>query len=290
MNPSDPEPLWRVVVGDTEPWRRGRLFLIIFGVLAVLTHLVILAALILSGTVEALLITAIFVLLFWFQFYFIWIGVHWVRWLNGLINSAYGFYLFFWGVGWSSWVLILGGLYTFAVGVYLALAPSVYFFAQRQRETKRWGEAIAMAVVFLLLLLALGTAVLGLLHYKGELKARAFAFANEAFEKVFAKHDTYFAIDHTTSESLNKNGRFRMTQFLQDATIRAGDVREIKPAHGELQFRYAFPATLATEGYMIAEGIGASGAIELHMRINDFEGDWRMDDVAWRYPGSGKKR
>ena len=33
---------------------------------------------------------AIFALLFWLQFYFIWIGVHWVRWLNGGVERALG--------------------------------------------------------------------------------------------------------------------------------------------------------------------------------------------------------
>jgi hypothetical protein len=290
LKPSEPEPLWRVVVGDPEPWRRGRLFLILFGALTLLNQALLLSTMILHGFIEALLGFGIMAVLFWLQFYFIWIGIHWVRWFSAAIYGLCGFWLTFWGIGSSSAVLFLSGLYTFVVSAYLGLAPAVYFFAQRQRETKRWGEAVAMGAVFLLLLLALAASVLGLFRYKGELEAEAFAFANEAFERVFAKHDTYFALEHTTAESLRKNGRVRMTQFLQDATIRAGDVREIKPAHGELQFRYAFPVTLATEGYVMTEGIGEHGAIQLHMRINDFEGAWRMEDVAWIYPHSDPKR
>jgi hypothetical protein len=132
----------------------------------------------------------------------------------------------------------------------------------------------------------LGAGVFGLSHYKGQLEERAHAFANEAFQRVFAKHDTYFVLAHTSDEALRTNGRERLTQFLQVATIRAGDVREIKPVHGTLQFRYAFPATLATEGYMITEGIGESGSIQLRMHISDLEGDWRMTDLAYFYPDS----
>lgn len=286
MKSSEPEPLWRVVVGDTEPWRRGRWFLIIFAGLTLLTQVILFGSLILWGAVEALLISGIAAALFWFQFYFIWIGVHWVRWLNATVNAIYGFYLFFWGIGWSSTVLILSGLYSFTVGAYLGLAPSVYFFAQRQRETKRWPEAFALAGVLLLLLLSLGGGLVGLLHYKHELEAEAYAFANEAFERVFAKHDTYFVLERTTGETLRMNGRERLTRFLSNATILAGDVREIQPAQGKLEFRYAFPASLVTEGYMMTEGVGTRGTVQLHLRINDLEGDWRMDNLGWVYPDS----
>ena len=77
---------------------------------------------------------------------------------------------------------------------------------------------------------------------------------------------------------------------MTDATIRLGDVHDIKPAHGELHFRYAFPIRLATEGEMIADGIGDLGPIQLHMRVNDFEGGWRMDALAWVVPNQSARR
>src|SRR3978361_2261983 len=91
MTPNDPPPLWREVVGDTEPWRRGRIAVVLFGVLTLLNQSLIFGADILSGNIEHLLGLGLFALLFWLQFYFIWVGIHWVRWLNAAFSGLAGF-------------------------------------------------------------------------------------------------------------------------------------------------------------------------------------------------------
>jgi len=135
-------------------------------------------------------------------------------------------------------------------------------------------------------MLSLVASVFAINAYKVRLQERAYNFANDAFEKVFAGHDTYFLLDHATDYALRTVGRDELTRFLSDATLRAGDVHDIKPAHGELVFRYVFPARIGTEGFMRTEGVGEHGRIQLHLHMNDFEGEWRMDNLAWIYPDS----
>ena len=149
--PDKVAPLWQSVVGDTEPWRRGRLFLILVGVVTFCFQCTAIGLRIAIGDLEGLLVTAIYLLIFWLQFYLIWIGLHWVRWLNGGWSALIGFVLVIWGWRDQSTIAVVFGVYSLCVGVYMALAPSVYFFAKRQRERIRWGESILVAAVLLLL-------------------------------------------------------------------------------------------------------------------------------------------
>ena len=205
-NPGEPEPLWREVVGDTEPWRRGRLFLILLAILTFCLQCLSFWGLVLAGDIQRMLGLGIFVLLFWLQFYFIWIGVHWVRWLNGGWSALWGFALLIWGFRDGSPLALVVGVYSLVVGCYLGFAPSVYFFAKRQRESVRWMESLVVAAVFLLLLGSLGAGVLGLIGYKARLEQEARRFADSAFTRIFADHDTYFLLDNSSDRLLAAPG------------------------------------------------------------------------------------
>jgi hypothetical protein len=287
MNPGEPEPLWRTVVGDTEPWRRGRLFLILLAILTFCLQCLSFWGLILAGDIQRILGLGIFALLFWLQFYFIWIGVHWVRWLVGAWNALAGFAFIIWGVRDGTGLSIAVGLYYFATGTYLAVAPSVYFFAKRQRESVRWLESLVIASVFILLLGSLGAAVIALLGYRTQLETEAHRFADTAFKRIYSDHDTYFLLEHATDHLLEASGgRARLTRFMQDAHMRAGEVHDIKPAVGRLRFWYLFPTDLGTQGVMIAEGMGDHGQIRLELIVTEYGGVWAIDGVQWIYPGS----
>src|SRR5688572_19215003 len=130
MKPKAPEPLWREVVGDPEPWRRGRLFLIVLAALTFVFQGLSLWALILRGDIERVLLFGIVSLVSWLCFYFIWIGVHWVRWLIGGWNALFGFALIIWAFRDGTAFSVVLGLYHLGMGAYLALAPAVYFFAK----------------------------------------------------------------------------------------------------------------------------------------------------------------
>ena len=71
MDSIESEPLWREVVGDTEPWRRGRIILIVFAILTLLNQALLFTAMALNGAVEVVLGFAIGGVLFWLLFYFI---------------------------------------------------------------------------------------------------------------------------------------------------------------------------------------------------------------------------
>lgn len=64
MTGDAPEPLWREVVGDTEPWRKGRLFVVLFAILNALIDVFVLGLLILGGYVSIFMVFAAMRLIF----------------------------------------------------------------------------------------------------------------------------------------------------------------------------------------------------------------------------------
>lgn len=272
-------------MGDTEPWRRGRLFLVLLALVILILQGLAVASLIITGSIELVPIQGIFALAFWLQFYFIWIGVHWVRWLNGGWSALCGFVLIIWGFRDGSTIAGLLGLYCLVVGCYLAFAPSVYFFAKRQKETVRWMESLAIAGVFVVLLGSLVAGVFGLLAYKANAEREAREFADRAFHRIFSAHDTAFLLEHASDRLVTAAGsRASLTQFMQDATMRAGDVHEIEPPAGSLRFWYSFPLQVASEGPMTVAGKGERfRRIRMQLIIGDASGDWQIHAIRW-YP------
>lgn len=258
------------------------MFLVILALVALLFQGLSLGHGIVTGAIEFVLVQGIFSVIFWLQFYFIWIGVHWVRWLNGGLSALYGFALIIWAFRDGAGVVGAIGLYSFVSGCYLAFAPSVYFFAKRQRETVRRTESIFIALGFLVLLGSLVAGVAGLVGYKANLEREARTFADHAFTRIFADHDTEFLLDHA-SDSLLKaaGGRSGLTRFLQEATMGAGDVHEIEQPVGTLRFWYSFPFHLASEGPMAAVGTGTRNRIRMQMIIGEAGGDWQIAAIRW---------
>jgi len=284
MNSEPVEPLWRTVVGDSEPWRRGRMFLILLAVLTFCLHCLSLWGLVLAGDIQRMLGLGIFALLFWLQFYFIWIGVHWVRWLNGGWSALWGFALLIWGLRDGSPLALADGLYLLVVGCYLGLAPSVYFFAKRQRETVRWMESLVIAAVFFLLLGSLTAGVFGLAAHKSRLDRKARQFAGTAFSRIFFEHDTYFLLEHATEDLVQvAGGREELSKFVQDAKIRAGDVHDFKSPAGSFRFSYAFPLHIGSEGDITTEAVGSHGPVRLDLKVVGADGDWKINGIRWTY-------
>jgi hypothetical protein len=285
MSTPEATPLWReVVIGDSEPWRRGRLFLVLLACFSLLFQGLGMASGIIKGSIEVVFVQGIFALIFWLQFYFIWIGVHWVRWLNGGLSALYGFAFIIWGFRDGSAIAWMIGLYSFVMGCYLAFAPSVYFFAKRQRETVRGMESLGIGLVFLVLLGSLLAGTFGLMAYKANVEREAREFADTAFRRIFTEHDTNFFLEHASDRLVNAAGsRGELTRFLQDATMRAGDVHEIGQPQGSLRFWYSFPLRLSSEGPMTAPGKGEKFRIRMQMIIGESDDDWQIHAIRW-YP------
>ncbi len=224
---------------------------------------------------DPLIFNAAMIALFWLQFYFIWIGVSWVRWMQAGLGGLAGFALISWGLrdGMVLWVAL--GIVSFALAAYLGLAPSVYFFARHQRERRRWTDVLAVVAVFLLLLVSLGAGIAGLRGYRTSRMTEAQKFADHAFRHIFTEHDTQFLLTHTTTRLMKEGGGVGgLTKFLQVTTMRAGDVYEIKPASTTLQRWYKFPFGVGTYGDATSEGIGERGPVKLWMRIGEDGPDW----------------
>jgi hypothetical protein len=67
--------------------------LVCIGLFMGLLQCLVVIAQVILGNIEAFLVFAILIILFWLQFYFVWIGVHWLRWLWGGGNLFTGFCL-----------------------------------------------------------------------------------------------------------------------------------------------------------------------------------------------------
>ena len=157
--------LWEIYDSEKELWRRGRSILLLIGLLCFILQALFIAAAVSVGNVDRVLIFGVMVALFWLQFYFVWIGVHWLRWLWGAWNLAAGFCLLIWA--WrDSGMETLSGSASLIIGFYLCFSPSIYFFAKRQRETVRWKESLLFGLVCFLVLLTIGAGIIGLAGFR----------------------------------------------------------------------------------------------------------------------------
>ena len=292
MHSDTPEPLWREVVGDTEPWRRGRLFLVIMAILQLLAQGLGLFGEIFLGNIERFFLMTLGATVSWLLFYFIWIGVHWVRWLSGGIGALLGFSKLIWGVRDGNAGYLIDGTIGFAVSAYLGLAPSIYFFAQRQKERVRWKESLIVAAVFAVLLASFGAAILALFGYKTHLEARGRAFADKTFQRVFIQGDIEFLKHNITVRLMEKEGWDRLSWFMADCYMRIGVAENLQPAEGRLQFRFQFPASVISVGRMSAAAKGRDGPVRFFVVIGGGDGGWQIDSLSWNYdnPPAGRSR
>jgi hypothetical protein len=212
--PEEARSLWEQYHSEVEPWRGGRLILVTIGLCFLVSHGVVAAAQIMLGNIEQLLAFSIGCIVFWLQFYFIWIGVHWVRWLAGAWAGVNGFCWLIWGLGGSDALTVSFGAINLLIASYFCLSSSVYFFAKRQRETVRWREAVAVAVVCLLLLCSIGAGMIGLWAFRTQQLREAVEFAEVAAQQIYENADEDWALSHVTHKSLQYyDGRQRLKYF-----------------------------------------------------------------------------
>lgn len=280
----DTRSLWEQFDSEIEPWRRGRFALIVIGFCYFAFQVLIVASQIAVGSIEQVFAFGTGCAIFWLQFYFIWIGVHWIRWLAGVWAGLLGFCLIIWGVRDSNAITASFGAGNLFICSYFCLSSSVYFFARRQGERRDWWHSIAVAVVFGLLVIMFFGVSIALSAYKNRLEQEAREFADDAFTKIFVSHDPEFFLTHITEPTLAAvGGRDRVTRFVQRTRFNPGEIDEPGPVTGQLRVSYGFPASLTSIGNMTITGGTIYGRISIHMEIIDTGKGWQINALWWNH-------
>ncbi|MFN2507678.1 MAG: hypothetical protein ABR589_02785 [Chthoniobacterales bacterium] len=284
MADDEPESLWNF--GEPEPWRRGRAILLsIAAFFAIVQALIFLAAL-LGGALEGALALAISFALWWLAFAFIWLGTHWVRWLLGAWTLFLGFVLFIWGIRDENMIQWTGGVVDLIVGA-LCFAPSVHFFAVRQKENIRWPEKAIVAVVFLLLLASVFSALVGVNLYRITMEREARRYGEEALRRIFIENDTGFLLDEATERwKQNPHGALGVTRPLTDKYLRLGDVQNTRVTVVAVRSLYEFPARVRYVGVIDGHGFARCGQVNLRLEVNRSAQGWRISGFWWQCPNT----
>jgi hypothetical protein len=264
-------------------WRRGRIVLVCIGAFYFLVQGSALASELIAGNLERLLILSIGVTFFWLLFYFVWIGWHWVRWIWGGLNLLAGFIILIWAWRDQNGFEAASAAIGLLLGSYLGLAPSVYIFAKRQRETVRWKESLLFGAVCFLILLSIGAAILGLFGYRSQRLEEACAFANEASQRIYIDHDVDWVWAHVTQHSLERGGRGRVAAFLDYTKGHLGEARRIEPAKGLIQIRFRFPVTIQAQAEIISRAEVPDALIEIRFLLWDVGAGWQIEHMRWNY-------
>jgi hypothetical protein len=117
--PPETRSLWEQLDSEVEPWRRGRIVLGSIGTFNFLLQSAVLFAAVKEGNLEAVVLFGSVCAVFWLLFYFIWIGVQWIRWLAGAWCALNGFILLIWALTDSNGLFATIGSVNLIVGVYL---------------------------------------------------------------------------------------------------------------------------------------------------------------------------
>ncbi len=284
MDSDTPEPLWREVVGDTEPWRRGRLLLGSVAVLTAAGQALVIFVAVAAGSIHFALATAAFAVVWWWLFAFIWFGTHWLRWLLGGMALLFAFAQWIWAVRDGAWFLYIGVVTNTFLGV-TCFAPSVHFFAVRQRERIRWPEKLIVAGVFVVLFASAGMASLGFNLYTAAVQQEAVAFEETAMRRLFAQNDTAYLLAHASDAFARKYGREGLSGLLARKGMRLGELHDLQilgRPDGNLRMRYAFPARIEYSGIVDAVATGDCGPVQLRVIVLRSADGWRVDGFWWQ--------
>jgi hypothetical protein len=278
--PSETRSLWEQLDSDVEPWRRGRAVLISFALVSLLLQGLIFVAAVLDGNIEGLIAFSAVCVLFWLPFYFIWIGVHWIRWIIGTLVGFAGFWALVWGWRDGNWFLLVLAVVNFVIGAYFCLSSSVYFFAKHQQEKRNWPHALIVAAVFGFLLAAFLAGTIGLFGYRAQMQADADEFATQAVVRIYTDQDREWLFAHVPATDLTGSGREKLNRFLKEIA-RLGPVLQISGATGQLRIIYHFPAQFSFQAQMFADGKSAFGPVRVHLFIVDSGAGWLIAGSSW---------
>jgi hypothetical protein len=275
--------LWELYDSETEPWRRGRLILILIAAFHLVVQIILIGTSAVAGNLERAVIFAAESVLFWLLFYFIWIGIHWIRFVWGGWNMVAGFCLLIWAWLDLSGIETVAAVTTFLTGFYLCFSPSVYFFARRQHETIRWRESILTGLACVLVLGSVGAAAIGLAVMREQWRRDASAFAAETGHRIYQDRDFQWVLAHVTAESLMAGGPDRLRLFFQNNKKQLGDFGLLEEPRTQIRLRFQPPFGFAAEGHADARAETAHGPVEVHETFQSKAGEWQIIHMWWSY-------
>lgn len=109
MKSDEPLPLWLESIPDREPWRRGRIAVVLFTLLVAVAEAVLLLVSISMGNVTLFVIFAGFGVFYLALLYFVWVGYNWARWVLSPLFGLGGFANTIWSLHAESGLLFVVG-------------------------------------------------------------------------------------------------------------------------------------------------------------------------------------
>lgn len=274
--------LWEIYDSEVPPWRRGRTIVVCIGLFNFALQILVILALALSGNLERIFFFAVIGVIFWLQFYFVWIGVHWLRWLWGAWGIGVGFCLLIWAWRDLSGFETFFGTINMLIGVSL-FSPSVYFFARRQGETVRWKESLLFSAACLFILCNIAAASLGFWVFRAGHERAAYEFANTAAQNVYVAPDRAWTEAHIASESLKKLGTARLRYFFDRTQATLGSVDEVSSPTGMVRLRFQFPWRFETDANLVSRAQSKQGPVALHFLLSNSGDRWQIQHMWWDY-------
>ena len=280
MAEDEPENLW--LYGQMEPWRRGRIILLNITIFYAVLQALVFAATLLVGAIEVAMGFALTLVVWWLLSAFVWFGTHWVRWLLGAWGLGIGFADFIWGIRDQSVIVWSMGVLSLIVGAF-CFAPSVHFFALRQRERIRWPEKLVVVAIFFILAGSCCLALVGMAAYRTLVQREAEDYGSSALQKIFAENDTVYLLGEASDEWLHQPaGNLAVTAPLTQKLLQLGDVENVRVTKTELHPVYKFPLTISYVGVIDGEGRGRCGAVWLRLAVTRSQTGWRINGFWWR--------
>jgi hypothetical protein len=275
--PPDPTPLWKEVLGDAEPRRRGREAIIVVSIVILLGEALSVIAKLMSGNPGDFFLQIVIAWSVALLLYFVWIGQSWARWILAPLFCIDGCWDIVWGIigGNGLWVVV--GIGELIIFTYLAISPSVYVFARHQRECiQRW-EVLAISGVFLLVLLSLGSGILAFFIYQNTLKTEGTEFARMAFHRVFENRDPNYLEEHSSP-----GRRFSSPQNFINRLSDLGEIQSVGPLGTSFQSKFV-PYHLEIRGTARVRVVFQAAPLWVTISISRKETDWEIDHFSWNY-------
>lgn len=166
-------------------------------------------------------------------------------------------------------------------------APSVHFFAVRQKENIRWPEKVLVAVVFLLLFAVVASTFLGVNLSRRFVERDAVRYGEEALRRVFVDEDTAFLLEQASQAwKNNPYGNLGVTYPLTQKDMQLGPVESTRVTGVNLRSYYEYPASLRYEGVIAGEGFAACGVVLLRLQLHRTASEWRINGFEWQCPST----